>query len=86
MSPISDVTAFRSNCWKLEWFLKAVRLAVEWAIETGGVFDFLAHPSCLVVEGPKFESIRLICDLVQQAGEKAALVDLGTIARRARRP
>jgi hypothetical protein len=45
------------------------------------VFDFLAHPSCLVVEDPKFETIQLICALVRRAGEKAALVDLETIAR-----
>ena len=81
MSPISDVGAFRSHYWKLDYFLKAIRMAVEWAIETGGVFDFLAHPSCLVVEDPQFETIKLICDLVKQAGDKAALVDLGTIAR-----
>jgi peptidoglycan/xylan/chitin deacetylase (PgdA/CDA1 family) len=84
MSPISDVTAFRNNYWKREWFLKAIRLGVEWAVRTGGVFDFLAHPSCLVVEDPGFEAVRLICDLVRQAGNRAALVDLGTIARRAR--
>lgn len=82
MSPISDVTAFRSNYWKLEWFLKAIRLAIEWAIEKGGVFDFLAHPSCLVVEDPRFEVVKLICDLVKQAGDKAAIVDLAAIAQR----
>ncbi len=82
MSPISDVNAFRSHFWKLPWFLKAVRLAVDWAIRTGGVFDFLAHPSCLVVEDPKFETIKLICDLVKEAGERAALADLDTIAGR----
>lgn len=87
MSPISDVGAFRSNYWKLDYFLKAIRMAVEWALETGGVFDFLAHPSCLVVEDPTFESIKLICDLAKQAGDKAAIVDLGTIAGKvARRP
>jgi peptidoglycan/xylan/chitin deacetylase (PgdA/CDA1 family) len=81
MSPISDVTAFRTHYWKRESFLKAIRLAVTHAIETGGVFDFLAHPSCLVVEDPKFETIKLICDLVRQAGDNAELVDLETIAR-----
>lgn len=83
MSPISDVTAFRSNTWKLDWFLKAIRQAVEHAIETGGVFDFLAHPSCVVVEDPTFESVKLICDLVKAAGDRAAITDLGTIAARA---
>lgn len=84
MSPISDVTAFRSHFWQREYFLKAIRLAVEWAIDVGGVFDFLAHPSCLVVEDPKFETVRLICDLVHRAGDRAAIVDLDTIARRTR--
>lgn len=80
MSPISDVTAFRSTFWKLEYFLQAVRMGVEWAIETGGVYDFLAHPSCLVVEDPGFETIKLICDLANAAGEKAAIVGLDAIA------
>lgn len=80
MSPISDVNAFRSNFWKLESFLKAIRLGVEWAIEHGAVFDLLAHPSCLVVEDPTFETVKLICQLVKRAGDRAAIVDLGTIA------
>ncbi len=80
MSPISDVGAFRSRLWKREYFLKAVRLAVEWAIENGGVFDFLCHPSCMVVEDPDCETIRLICDLVKQAGDRAEIVGLDTIA------
>ena len=83
MSPISDVNAFRSNDWKRAWFLEAIRRSVEWAIDTGGVFDFLAHPSCLVVEDPQFEAIQLICELVKKAGKCAAVVDLDTIARRA---
>ncbi|HEV3341955.1 MAG TPA: polysaccharide deacetylase family protein [Pirellulales bacterium] len=80
MSPISDVNAFRSNRWKLADFLKAIRLAVEWTIENRAVFDFLAHPSCLVVEDPEFESIRLICELVRSAADRAELSDLATIA------
>jgi peptidoglycan/xylan/chitin deacetylase (PgdA/CDA1 family) len=86
MSPISDVTAFRTHYWKLAYFLKAIRRAVTRAIDTGGVFDFLAHPSCLVVEDPGFESIQLICDLVKQAGDKAAIVGLDAIARRVAKP
>ena len=66
------------------WFLKAIRLAVEQAIDTGGVFDFISHPSCLVVEDPEFEIIKLICDLVHKSGNRAATVDLDTIAERAR--
>lgn len=82
MSPASDVVAFRTHFWKLGWFLKAVRLGVEEAIRTGGTFDFLAHPSCLVVEDPGFEAVKLICDLVKDAGDKAAIVGLDAIARR----
>ncbi len=82
MNPISDVTAFRATFWKLEYFLKAIRLAVEWAIANRATFDFLAHPSCLLVEDPHFESIKLICDLAKQAGDRAALVDLDAFAQR----
>jgi peptidoglycan/xylan/chitin deacetylase (PgdA/CDA1 family) len=82
MSPVSDVYAFRTHYWKLDWFLKAISLAVEEAIRTGGVFDFLAHPSCLVVEDPAFESMKLICSLVKEAGDRAAISDLAAIATR----
>lgn len=84
MSPISDVGAFRTKFWELEWFLKAVRMAVEWAIENGAVFDFLCHPSCMVVEDPEFRTVRLICDLVKAAGDRASIVGLDEIARRVR--
>lgn len=82
MSPISDVTAFRSKKWKLDWFLEATRRNVTWAIETGGVFDFLAHPSCLVVEDPKFQIVRLICEMVNAAGDRAEITTLDRIAAR----
>jgi len=85
MSPISDVGAFRSKFWKLKYFLKSTRMAVEWAIDTGGVFDFLCHPSCMLVEDPKFETVRMICEIVRQAGDKADIVDLGTIASSVKR-
>ncbi len=84
MSPISDVTAFRSTFWKLEYFLKALRMSLEWAIENRAVFDFLAHPSCLVVEDPKFEIIKLICKMANQAGDRAEIVGLDTIAEQTR--
>jgi hypothetical protein len=85
MSPVSDVGTMRAYRWRLDWFLKAVRLGVEWAIENRGVFDFLAHPSCLVVTDPEFRAIEMICDLVRRAGDRAAIVDLGTVARRAQK-
>jgi hypothetical protein len=83
MSPISDIGAFRNGRWKLEWFLKAIRLGAEWVIDNKAVFDFLGHPSCLYVTDPEFKTIDLLCDLVKKAGDRAALVDLGTLARRA---
>lgn len=85
MSPISDIGAFRNGRWPLEGFLDALRAAVEWTLERRAVFDFLAHPSCLYVADPGFRAIELILDLVRQAGDRAAVVDLGAIARRAAR-
>ncbi len=82
MSPISDVTAFRTNYWKLDYFLKAVRLAVEWAIQERKVFDFLSHPSCLVVEDPDCETIRLVCERVKRQKDRAEIVGLDRIAGR----
>jgi hypothetical protein len=84
MSPISDIGAFRNGRWKLDWFLKAIRLGVEWAIDKGACFDFLGHPSCLYVTDPEFKAIDLICDLVKKAGARAALVDLSALAQRAK--
>lgn len=82
MSPISDVAAFRSGRWKLDQFLRAIRAGVEWAIDNHAVYDFLSHPSVLYPCDPEFKAIDLICDLVQQAGKRAALVTLDTIADR----
>ena len=83
MSPISDVNAMRSLRWTTEAFLEAVDRAVLWAIENRAVFDFLAHPSCLVVTDPTFRVIERICKRVQEAGDRAALVSLDALARRA---
>lgn len=80
MSPISDIGAFRTGRWKLEWFLEAIRRAVAWTIEQKAVFDFLAHPSCLGVVDPKFQAIDLICELVKAAGDEAEFADLDQIA------
>jgi hypothetical protein len=84
MSPISDISAFRGGRWKLDWFLKAVRLGVEWAIANGATFDFLGHPSCLYVTDPEFKTIELICELVSKAGDRATLVHLDALASRGR--
>jgi len=82
MSPISDVGAFRNARWKLDDFLRAIRLGVEWAIENHAVFDLLSHPSVLYPSDPNFRTIELVCDLVKKAGDRAAIVDLETIAQR----
>ena len=84
MSPISDVTAFRSGRWPLDSFLHAIEAGVNWAIEHRAVFCFLAHPSCLGVVDPSFRTIDLICDRVLAAGDRAAIVDLNSIVRRAK--
>jgi hypothetical protein len=83
MSAISDIGAFRTGRWKLEWFLTAIRAGVESAIERRAVYDFLGHPSCLYVTDPQFKTIDMICDLIDRAGGRAALADLTTISKRA---
>lgn len=85
MSPPSDIVAFRTGRWELEWFLEAIRLALEYVIATGGVFDFLAHPSCLGVVDPKYRTLERICDQVHKASGRAELVDLEAVAARVKR-
>jgi hypothetical protein len=82
MSAPSDITAFRGGRWQLEWFLEAVRRGITWAIENRAAYDFLAHPSCLYVTDPKFRAIDMICELVRAAGDRAEIVDVGTLAQR----
>ena len=85
MSPISDIGAFRGGRWKLESFLEAIRESMASIIEQGAVFDFLAHPSCLTVTDPKFRTIDMICDMVEQSQGRAELVTLDALAQRAKR-
>lgn len=80
MSPISDIGAFRTGRWKLDWFLRVTRAVVEHCIEHGLVFDFLAHPSCLGVVDPECRTVEMICDLVTKHRERAELVNLETVA------
>jgi hypothetical protein len=82
ISPISDIGAFRNGRWKLEWFLESTRQGVQFAIERGLVFDFLAHPACLYATDPTFQAIEMICELVARAGDRAELVGLSTMAGR----
>jgi peptidoglycan/xylan/chitin deacetylase (PgdA/CDA1 family) len=83
MSPISDIGAFRTGRWKLEWFLRAIRAGAEWAIENRACYDFLAHPSCLYVADPRFRAIDLLCDLVEQSRGRVKLATLDALAARA---
>ena len=80
MSPISDIGAFRNGRWKLDHFLEAIRLELDWVIRERAVFDFLSHPSCLGVIDPGFKAIDLICDKVKQSNGAAKLVTLDEIA------
>lgn len=80
MSPISDVSAFRGNFWELTEFKKAIRLAIDWTIDNRTVFDFLCHPSCLVIEDPQHETLRMMCDIVKGAGDSAEIVTMDKIA------
>jgi peptidoglycan/xylan/chitin deacetylase (PgdA/CDA1 family) len=82
MSPVSDIGAFRTGRWKLDWFLKVTRRAVESVIERRGVFDFLGHPSCLYVMDPQMKTIEMIVNLVKKSQGRGVVVDLGTIAKR----
>jgi hypothetical protein len=86
MSPVSDISAFRSGRWPLARFLAAIRFAVEWTIENRAVFDFLGHPSCLLVTDPGMQVFDLICDLVEKAGNRAELVTLDRVARELQPP
>jgi polysaccharide deacetylase len=80
MSPISDIGAFRNGRWQLEYFLKAIRLALDWVIRERATFDFLAHPSCLGIMDPEFRAIDLICDTVARSEGAAEIVTLDQIA------
>src|SRR5207244_6222326 len=67
MSPVSDIVAFRTGRWKLDWFLAALGRAVDAVIEAGSTFDFLGHPSCLYVVDPKFRAIDSILERARAA-------------------
>ncbi len=84
MSPISDIGAFRNGRWKLDDFMKSIRMSLEYVIEHRLIFDFLCHPSVIGVVDPDFRTIDMICDIVEKAGRRAAIVDLAAMASRAR--
>jgi peptidoglycan/xylan/chitin deacetylase (PgdA/CDA1 family) len=82
MSPVSDIVAFRTGRWKLDWFLRALRRAIDSVIDARTTFDFLGHPSCLYVVDPEFRAIDLIVDRVRASSGRAVLVGLGAHASR----
>ena len=84
VAPLTDVMAFRSRKWKLDDFLKMIEKNLRWVFKHRAVYDFVVHPSCMYVEDPEFRAVDLICDLVEEAAGRAAIVGLETIARRAR--
>ncbi len=84
MSPISDIGAFRTGRWRLEWFLNVVQQSIAWCIANHAVFDFLCHPSCMYVVDPQFRTIDLICSLVRRYSDRAEIVTLDRVAERVR--
>jgi len=83
-SPPTDVDVFRSHQWKLDEVLRLVERLIEWTIENRAMFDLGVHPSIMYVEDPEFKIANLMCDMVNAAGDRAAMVDLGTFAERAK--
>ena len=45
------------------------------------MFDLLSHPSVLYPNDPEFRVVELVSDLVKKAGDRAAIVDIDTIAK-----
>lgn len=84
MSPISDIGAFRTGRWNLEWYLDVLKASLERSMDQGLVFDFLAHPSCLYVVDPDFKAIKLICEMALRHSTRATLSDLNQIAAKAK--
>src|SRR5262245_36450984 len=82
MSPISDIGAFRTGRWRLEWFLRAIRGGVERVIDRRGVFDFLGHPSCLYATARQSKPTDKLCNLPEQAGPRAQLPEIVALSRR----
>ena len=81
MSPVSDIQAFRNGRWKLDDFITILERVLDWTIERGQTFDFLAHPSCIGVVDPEMKTLNMICRKVRTSNGRAALVTLNEIAR-----
>ena len=82
--PPTDVHAFRTSRWKLDDFLRVIEKNVRWAIRERAMYKLALHPSIMYVEDPQFKAINLVCDLVNAADGRAAIVDLAAFARRAK--
>jgi peptidoglycan/xylan/chitin deacetylase (PgdA/CDA1 family) len=82
MSPMSDIVAFRTGRWKLDWFLTMIRRNIAWTIEKRATFDFLCHPACLSAVDPEFKAIDLICELVHKSGSGIKIASLDEFARK----
>ncbi|HUS06660.1 MAG TPA: polysaccharide deacetylase family protein [Bryobacteraceae bacterium] len=83
MCPISDLIAFRTAHWKLDYFLKIIKETVQQAIERRYAYVILLHPACLSVADPQFRVVDLISDLVNEARGQAEIVDLHAVAKTA---
>ena len=83
-SPLGDVFSFRERKWKLGEWLRMIEKNVQWTIKNRAVYDFFAHPSILYVEDPEFRAIELLCRLDSESKGKAAIVDMDTVALRAK--
>lgn len=85
MSPVSDVTAFRSQQWSLDDYLRVLAEILDHVVERRMTFDFLAHPSCLHVVDPGFKIIDAILARAARSGGAARVATLDAFAARARR-
>ena len=81
MSPISDINAFRANFWTLDEFTNAISLCLQAVIQKRQVYDFLCHPSCLLVEDPEHKALRTLLELVNSNPDSARISTLDEIAQ-----
>jgi hypothetical protein len=70
MNPPSDVTAMRTGRWPLADFRKGVN-PLSSGIEHGAVWDFLSHPSALVLPTRDSRSSISIIDTVRRWSPRA---------------
>ena len=83
-SPVTDVVTFRACGWSLADFKQIIRECLDWAIDNRAAFDFTCHPSVSNVVDPGFETLEMVLETIRKAGDRVAVVDLGTLAKRAK--